>query len=244
MGPLGHEGGGTIVGMGPGVEHYLGGGRVKEGDRVGSLVYPTYTDYWVTSINNVQPIPDDVSFEVGCLYEPLGCAAWAAIHMGVKLGDVVAVNGVGFAGNIMLQGAVKAGASKVYAIDVVDAKLKIAGQLGAEKTINAKDTDPVEAINDLTGGKGVDIAVEAIGGTGDCLTGLLTALCGAGFKAIDAACLAAKTNRLAGHYANPNPATPVSELIDKIPQALSRLLGNEHNEETHGQYQKISECTK
>ena len=79
-------------------------------------------------------------------------------------------------------------------------------------------------------------AMEAIGGTGDSLTGLLTALCGAGFKATDAARLAARTNRWTGHYANPNPATQVFELIDKIPQALSRLLGSEHNEEAHGRY--------
>lgn len=166
MGPLGHEGGGTIVEVGPGVEEYLGGGAVKVGDRVGSLVYPTYSDYWVTSINDVQPIPEDVSFEVGCLYEPLGCAAWAAIHMGVKLGDTVAVNGAGFAGNIMLQGAIKAGASKVYAVDVVDAKLKIAERLGADVIINAKATDPVERVLELTHGKGVDIAVDAVGGRG------------------------------------------------------------------------------
>ena len=82
-------------------------------------------------------------------------------------------------------------------------------------------------------------AMEAIGGTGDSLTGLLTVLCGAGFKAIDAACLAAKANRWTGYYANPNPATQVTELIDKIPEALSRLLGNEHKEETHGRYQNI-----
>ena len=166
IGPLGHEGGGTIVEMGPGVEEYLGGGKVKVGDRVGSLIYPTYSDFWVTSINNVQPIPEDVSFEVGCLYEPLGCAAWAAIHMGVKLGDTVAINGVGFAGNIMLQGAIRAGASKVYAIDVAEAKLKVAEQIGAHQVINAKAVDPVEAIIELTKGKGVDIAADAVGGTG------------------------------------------------------------------------------
>ena len=115
MGPLGHEGGGAIVEMGSAVDEYLGGGKVKIGDRVGSLIYPTYTDYWATDIRHVQPIPEGVSFEVGCLYEPLGCAGWAAIHMGVKLGDTVAVNGVGFAGNIMLQGALKSGASQVIA---------------------------------------------------------------------------------------------------------------------------------
>ncbi|MBM4313732.1 MAG: zinc-binding dehydrogenase [Deltaproteobacteria bacterium] len=165
-GPLGHEGGGTIVDKGPAVEEYLGGGKVSLGDRVGGLVYPTFTDYWVTDIGHVQPIPQGVSFEVGCLYEPLGCAAWAAIHMGVRLGDVVAINGVGFAGNIMLQGAIKAGASKVIAVDVVKNKLDVAGKLGADYAIDANEVDPVEKVNDLTHGEGVDVAVDAIGGTG------------------------------------------------------------------------------
>jgi len=166
MGPLGHEGGGTIVEIGSGVEDYVGGGTVRVGDRVGSLIYPTYSDYWVTDLIHVQPIPDGVSFDVGCLYEPLGCAVWAAIHMGVKLGDVVAVNGVGFAGNILLQGALKLGASQVIAIDVSPQKLAIAQRLGAHVTIDARATDPVAAVDELTCGAGVDVAVDAVGGTG------------------------------------------------------------------------------
>ncbi len=166
MGPLGHEGGGTILEVGSAVKEYLGGGRVSVGDRVGSLVYPTYTDYWVCDVADVQPIPEGVSFEVGCLYEALACAAWAARHMGVRLGDTVAINGVGFAGNILLQGAIKSGASLVIAVDVVDAKLAIAKELGADVVINALHDDPVAAVNDLTRGEGVDVAVDAIGGTG------------------------------------------------------------------------------
>ena len=166
MGPLGHEGGGTILEKGSAVEEYLGGGKVKVGDKVASLVYPTYTDCWVTDVTHVQPIPEGVPFEVGCLYEPLGCAGWAALYMGVKLGDTVAVNGVGFAGNIMLQGAMKAGASKVIAVDVVPEKLRIAKELGADHAIHAQEVDPVAAVNEITGGEGVDVSVEAIGGTG------------------------------------------------------------------------------
>lgn len=166
MGPLGHEGGGTIVDVGSAVDGYLGGGKVSVGDRVGSLIYPTYTDYWVTDPTHVQPIPEGVSFEVGCLYEPLGCAAWAALHMGVKLGDIVAVNGVGFAGNIMLQGAVKAGASKVIAVDMEKTKLDIAKRLGAEYILNVNEVNPVEIVNEITFGEGVDVAVEAAGGDG------------------------------------------------------------------------------
>lgn len=167
MGPLGHEGGGTVVEVGLGVDEYTGGGKVRPGDRVGSLVYPTYTDYWVADIAQVQPIPDGVSFEVGCLYEPLGCAAWAALHMGVKLGDTVAVIGVGFAGNIMLQGAVKAGASRVIAVDVDTTKLEVATRLGAHDIVDASQADAVAAVEELTKGEGVDVAVEAVGGRGE-----------------------------------------------------------------------------
>lgn len=166
IGPWGHEGGGTVVEIGSAVEEYLGGGKVSMGDKIGSLVYPTYTDYWVTDPAHVQPIPEGVSFELGCLYEALGCAGWAALYLGVKLGDTVAVNGVGFAGNILLQGAVKSGASNVIAVDTEQRKLDIAKQLGADYTINVNDSDPVERVLEITHGEGVDVAVEAIGGTG------------------------------------------------------------------------------
>lgn len=66
--------------------------------------------------------------------------------------------------------------------------------------------------------------MEAIGGTGDTLTGLLSVLCGADFNPTDAAILAATANRWAGYYADPSPATQVIELIEKIPQALVKVL--------------------
>jgi hypothetical protein len=67
-------------------------------------------------------------------------------------------------------------------------------------------------------------AMEAIGGTGDTLTGLLTVLCGAGLKPAEAAVAAARANRWAGYYARPNPATQVAELIEVIPRALAGVL--------------------
>lgn len=81
-------------------------------------------------------------------------------------------------------------------------------------------------------------AMEAIGGTGDTLTGLLTVLCGTDLKPAEAAVLAAKANRWTGYYANPSPATQVTELIDKIPQALSSLLDNDYTEKFHVGYQE------
>ena len=67
-------------------------------------------------------------------------------------------------------------------------------------------------------------ALEAIGGTGDTLTGIATALMAAGHDLVAAAILAAKANRLAGLLAHPTPATQVGEIIEHIPLALAELL--------------------
>ena len=67
-------------------------------------------------------------------------------------------------------------------------------------------------------------AMEAIGGTGDTITGILSVLCCAGLKPQDAAVIAAKVNRRAAYYLNPNPATQVAELIEKIPEALAKVM--------------------
>jgi len=67
-------------------------------------------------------------------------------------------------------------------------------------------------------------AMEAIGGTGDTLTGLLTVLCGAGLQPSKAALMAAQANRLTGRYVAPTPATQVATLIEAIPRALADLI--------------------
>ena len=68
--------------------------------------------------------------------------------------------------NIMLQGAVKSGASLVVAIDVQQHKLDIASDLGATRIVNANKVDAVQAVVEITSGEGVDVAIEAVGGTG------------------------------------------------------------------------------
>jgi NAD(P)H-hydrate repair Nnr-like enzyme with NAD(P)H-hydrate dehydratase domain len=70
----------------------------------------------------------------------------------------------------------------------------------------------------------VEEALEAMGGTGDTLTGIVSALIVSGMEIRDAATLAARINRLAGHYANPTPATQVMELIRQIPKAMEEIL--------------------
>jgi len=74
--------------------------------------------------------------------------------------------------------------------------------------------------------------LEPIGGTGDTITGIVAALMEAGFAIPRAALIAARTNRLAGFYADPTPATQVADIIHYIPQALQEAL--EQNGNSHG----------
>jgi hypothetical protein len=71
----------------------------------------------------------------------------------------------------------------------------------------------------------VEDAMEAIGGTGDTLTGIVASLISTGMEIIEAASIAARTNRLAGYYAKPTPATQVIEIVNHIPRALEEVLG-------------------
>lgn len=70
----------------------------------------------------------------------------------------------------------------------------------------------------------VDEALEAVGGTGDTLTGIVSVLMASGMETLEAAVLALRINRLAGHYAKPSPASHVMELIAHIPRAMEEIL--------------------
>lgn len=70
----------------------------------------------------------------------------------------------------------------------------------------------------------IEEALEPIGGTGDTLTGIVSALVSSGFDIGTASLKAAKINRVAGAYAEPTPATQVYEIIKEIPRALREIL--------------------
>jgi hypothetical protein len=82
------------------------------------------------------------------------------------------------------------------------------------------DSEGVKAVVDHP----LEEAMEAMGGTGDTLTGIVAALSAAGMNIQEAAAVAARTNRLAGSYAHPTPATQVIEIIRHIPEALRAFM--------------------
>jgi S-(hydroxymethyl)mycothiol dehydrogenase len=98
----------------------------------------------------------------------LGCGvmagAGAAMNTGaVRRGESVAVFGCGGVGDAAIAGAKLAGATTIIAVDLEDRKLEWAKGFGATHTVNPRDTDPVEAIRAMTGGFGVDVAIDAVG---------------------------------------------------------------------------------
>ena len=98
----------------------------------------------------------------------VGCGVMAglgaAINTGnVGRGDSVAVFGCGGVGDAAIAGSSLAGAHTIIAVDLDDRKLAIAREFGATHTVNSSTEDPVEAIRSLTGGNGVDVAIEAVG---------------------------------------------------------------------------------
>jgi len=98
----------------------------------------------------------------------LGCGVMAGIGAAMNTGNVtrgdsVAVFGCGGVGDAAIAGAHLAGASTIIAVDIDDTKLEWAKGFGATHTVNSTNVDAVEAIKELTGGNGVDVAIEAIG---------------------------------------------------------------------------------
>ncbi len=98
----------------------------------------------------------------------LGCGVMAGIGAAINTGQVtrgqsVAVIGCGGVGSASVLGARLAGAAKIIAVDIDGQKLEWARKMGATHTVDATTTDPVEAVQELTGGFGADVVIDAVG---------------------------------------------------------------------------------
>ena len=98
----------------------------------------------------------------------LGCGVMAGLGAAINTGRVtrgqsVAVIGCGGVGDAAIAGAALAGAKTVIAVDVDPRKLEWAKQFGATHTVNGHETDVAEAVQELTGGFGADVVIDAVG---------------------------------------------------------------------------------
>lgn len=108
-------------------------------------------------------LPDEVTDEQAILVSDIFPTGWFGARLAeVKPGDTVAVFGCGPVGLFAILSAFRMGAGRVFAIDCVPSRLLEARALGAE-AIDFEKEDPVEVLRELTGGIGVDRAIDAVG---------------------------------------------------------------------------------
>jgi L-iditol 2-dehydrogenase len=122
-----------------------------------------FTEYLAHPADFVYHIDASISFAEGALIEPLSVGLHATRRGNVRSGSTVCVLGAGPIGIASIQAAKAAGAIKVIAVDLHNYHLEMAQRLGATDAVNATEDDVVEALMDLTHGKGADVVIEAAG---------------------------------------------------------------------------------
>jgi D-xylulose reductase len=183
---LGHEASGPIIEVGAEVTH------LKKGDRVcmepgipspdsietktGHYNLDPKVRFWATPpIHGVlresvvhpagytYKLPDNVSFAEGAMIEPLAVGLHAANKAKIAPGDVALVLGAGTIGMVTALAALAGGCSRVIMTDVIPEKLALAETLGAITAVNVASEDLAQVVNDITGGRGVNIVFECSG---------------------------------------------------------------------------------
>lgn len=183
---LGHESAGKIVKTGKNVD------KLKEGDLVALepgipcgkceycksgkynlcpdvefLATPPYdgafSEYLSYPANMCFKLPDGMDTIEGALIEPLSVGFHAANQADAQVGETAVVLGSGCIGLSTLMALQARGVTEVYVVDLIDIRLEKADEVGAAKTLNAKEVDVVEEIMKLTDGKGVDMVIETAG---------------------------------------------------------------------------------
>ncbi|MEK6645774.1 MAG: zinc-binding dehydrogenase [Candidatus Firestonebacteria bacterium] len=152
---FGHEGTGIVEKIGSKITEF------KIGDRIAYLG-AGYQEYAIVKESLSVKLPDEIDFSEA-LAEPLAVVLNTIDHSDVQFGDDVVILGAGFMGLLITQGLANSGAGKIIVTDIDGAKLEIAKKLGATHVINAKETDVVEKIKEITNGKEINIVIEAAG---------------------------------------------------------------------------------
>jgi alcohol dehydrogenase len=142
------------------------GGKHMGGWRLGNTIDGCQAEYVLIpdAIANLAPIPDHLTDEQVLLCPDIMSTGFSGAESGhVRIGDTVAVFAQGPIGLCSTAGAKLMGATTIFTVDSVPERLAMSRQLGADVTINFKENDPVEVIMEATGGRGVDVAIEALG---------------------------------------------------------------------------------
>jgi propanol-preferring alcohol dehydrogenase len=146
--------------------HYCHAGTEQfcaAGAMIGKYRDGGFAEFICVPARSAFPLPEEIPFEQGAVMMCSSATSLHALNKGrLKPGESVAVFGVGGLGASAVQLARAFGAREIFAVDIRPGKLELARRLGAV-AIDAANTDPVNEIKRLTGGRGVDVALELIG---------------------------------------------------------------------------------
>lgn len=179
---LGHEAAGIVEEVGPEVKHVKPGDRVVAHWRPGNGIQAggpkynwrgktcnagnitTFNQHSVISENRLTPVPDGTNYETCCLMADTLTTGFGVISNDaqVRIGESVVIIGCGGIGLGVVLGAKLAGANPIIAVDLHDHKLEVARKYGATHTINSRDTDFAEAVQEILKGP-ADVVIDGTG---------------------------------------------------------------------------------
>ncbi|HUT12101.1 MAG TPA: galactitol-1-phosphate 5-dehydrogenase [Thermoguttaceae bacterium] len=108
-------------------------------------------------------LPEGLSFERAAMAEPVSIAVHGVHRLPIRLSDTAVVVGTGMIGLLAVQALRSAGCGRIFAVDIDRARLELACRLGADEALSPEEVDvPAEVIR-RTGGRGADVALEAVG---------------------------------------------------------------------------------
>ena len=183
---LGHEPGGIVVKTGKNVRGLKAGDKValEPGKTCGHCEFcrqgkynlcpdvvffatppvdGVFAEYVAHKADLCFKLPENVSTMEGALIEPLAVGFHAAMQGGARFGQRALVFGAGCIGLVSLLALKAMGVSEVYVVDVVASRLQKAEQLGASAVVNGAEEDVAARLAELTGGEGIDLAIETSG---------------------------------------------------------------------------------
>jgi L-iditol 2-dehydrogenase len=187
---MGHEAAGTVEAIGEGVTKYKTGDRVTFDSTLycGECPYcqrgqinlcdnrqvigvsceeyrrhGAFAEYVVVPERIIYKLPGNISFNEAAMLEAVSVALHGVRVSPVLGGETVLVIGAGMIGLLTLQAARAAGCARVFVADVDATRLELARQVGADEVLHHSGAELASEVMRLTGGRGVDIALEAVG---------------------------------------------------------------------------------